>query len=605
MFTPSAVIGMWFRGILSIAVVAGAIALFAYWYRESPSAVQVVQSPPGRELEDTQPPRPLGTLERVSYWRPALDKPTTALVAATFLSMLSLGAGRFFYRLRRSPGKDEPSAMQSDKRALLRRPDGTELNIEEYGISDATTVILTHGWGTDSTEWYYAKKQLSKEYRVIVWDLPGVGLSSTAANNDYSIERFATDLRAVIEWSGASNIVLVGHSIGGMILQTFARLFPNEPAVAGLVLVHTTYTNPIRTTRNAAIYTAIEKPVIVPLLHLTIVLSPVVRLMHALSYLNGSTHSTTEKQSFSGDETRGQLDFVARYVLTQSPAVLAKGMLGMIQFDETSGVKTLSFPTLIVAAGEDPVTLPSASKYLTDAIPESRCVTIPRGRHQAQMEMHESFVGALKGFIRNSTVGTQTLMTDGDAAPRSGSANSQKQGLQNTSLKRRKKMATKADFTTQEWEALRDAPHLVAIAVAAAGISGPFGSIKEAFAPASEIIKAARGNNQLLRSICETEELKAAQQSLRSSIKITDAKTLREDLQIRAAEKAHEACIALQQKGAADDTDAYRTLLVNIADRTAGAAKEGGFFGFGGEWVSEGEREVIGRISKAFEVQPS
>ena len=166
-------------------------------------------------------------------------------------------------------------------------------------------------------------------------------------------------------------------------------------------------------------------------------------------------------------------------------------------------------------------------------------------------------------------------------------------------------MATKTDFSDVEWEALRDAPHLVAFAVATADSSGPIGTIKEAFAPIGAIVEAAKGENRLLRSICDNVELKAAQQSLRSSIKITDAKTLRDDLQSRAADKAREATAALQQKGSPGDVDAFRTLLVNIADRTAKAAKEGGFLGFGGEWVSEGERAVINRISKAMEAQLS
>lgn len=167
-------------------------------------------------------------------------------------------------------------------------------------------------------------------------------------------------------------------------------------------------------------------------------------------------------------------------------------------------------------------------------------------------------------------------------------------------------MATKSDFTQQEWETLRDAPHLVMLSVATAGSSGPFGSIKEAFAPAAAIVEAAKGSNELLRQICDREELKAAQQSLRSSIKTgSDVKSLREQLQNAAAEKAAEANAVLKQKGSPGDLDAFRSLLVNIADRTAKAAKEGGFLGFGGEWVSENERGVISRISEALEVQPS
>ena len=420
-FTPSAVIAMWVRGQIEVEVISGAVGLFVLWYRELPQPVKDVRSIPNQQLSDSDPPRLPGALRRISYWRPALDKPTALLTAALLLSMLSLGAGRLFYPLLRRLGKDEPSSSRSDRRSRLLRPDGTQVNIEEFGKTEGTTVILTHGWGMDSTEWYYAKKELAKEHRVVVWDLPGVGLSTRALNNDYSIERFATDLHAIVQWSGSPRIVMVGHSIGGMILQTYARLFPNEPAVAGLALVHTTYTNPVRTTKNGTIYSAIEKPVIVPLLHLTILLSPLVWLMNVLSYLNGSTHRSTDKQSFSGDETRGQLDFTARFVLVQSPAVLAKGMLGMIRFDESTSVKTIAFPTVVIAAEKDPVTLPSASQFLKDSIPNAYCVTIPKGRHQAQMEMNESFIGALKGFIQNSMSGSPK--THSGRAPLAGPKN--------------------------------------------------------------------------------------------------------------------------------------------------------------------------------------
>jgi hypothetical protein len=167
-------------------------------------------------------------------------------------------------------------------------------------------------------------------------------------------------------------------------------------------------------------------------------------------------------------------------------------------------------------------------------------------------------------------------------------------------------MATKSDFTDQEWETLRNAPQLVMLSVATAGSSGPFGSLKEAFAPAGAIVEAAQGGNQLLREICDRAELKAAQKSLRSSIKLgSDVKMVREQLQYAAADRAAEANAILKRKGATTDLDAYRQLLVDIADRTAKAAKEGGFLGFGGEWVSESERAVISRITQALEVQPT
>jgi pimeloyl-ACP methyl ester carboxylesterase len=401
MFTPSSIVAMWFRAIVAIAIVAGASCLLVLWYRELPRPLveRPVPEAGGDRVEATQD---TGAISRISHWRPGLDKATALLAAGIGVGIWSLGAGRFIYRRFRRAGPDEPASNRSSRKTRLRRPDGTELNVEEFGKPAGPTVILTHGWGMDSTEWYYAKESLAKDYRLIVWDLPGVGLSDRAVNRDYSIERFAHDLHAIVEWCGASQIVLAGHSIGGMILQTYARLYPGLDVISGIALVHTTYKDPVRTTKYGAFYTAIEKPVIIPLLYLTIGLSPVVWLMNVLSYLNGSTHRSTDKQSFSGNETRGQLDFTARFVLVQSPAVLARGMLGMIEFDESSNLRSIAYPTLVVPAELDPVPLPLASQVLADSIPNALQITIEKGRHQAQMEMHAQFLGALAGFIKKS-----------------------------------------------------------------------------------------------------------------------------------------------------------------------------------------------------------
>jgi hypothetical protein len=168
---------------------------------------------------------------------------------------------------------------------------------------------------------------------------------------------------------------------------------------------------------------------------------------------------------------------------------------------------------------------------------------------------------------------------------------------------RRTDMATKTDFTAQEWEVLRDVPHLVMLSVATAGSSGPIGSIKEAFAPLGAIMEAAKGNDALLRAICDRAELQAGQEALRTLIKAGgDAKTLRDRIQNAAADKAAAANAILKQKGSPEDLRAYRQLLTDVADRTANAAKEGSFLGFGGERVSEGERAVIKRISEALEI---
>ena len=52
MFTPSAVIGMWFRGLMGVAVISGAVCLFALWYRELPRPVEEVRPLPNQQLDE-------------------------------------------------------------------------------------------------------------------------------------------------------------------------------------------------------------------------------------------------------------------------------------------------------------------------------------------------------------------------------------------------------------------------------------------------------------------------------------------------------------------------------------------------------------------------
>lgn len=158
-------------------------------------------------------------------------------------------------------------------------------------------------------------------------------------------------------------------------------------------------------------------------------------------------------------------------------------------------------------------------------------------------------------------------------------------------------MARKNDFSAEEWELLRTAPYLTALAVAVAGGSGIFGSFKEAMAPAGAIIEAARGDNGLLRDICAQEEMKAAQTSLKGLVKGKDIEALRRQVREAALEKVGSAIGLLASRDAADDVQAYRQFVTEIANRVAKAAKEGGFLGFGGERVSENERALLADLA--------
>ena len=164
-------------------------------------------------------------------------------------------------------------------------------------------------------------------------------------------------------------------------------------------------------------------------------------------------------------------------------------------------------------------------------------------------------------------------------------------------------MADKARFTPEEWSTLRDAPHLLSMAVASAGASGVLGTLKEAFSSSASLVEAMKSDAPLLRSISAKEELQAAQQGLRTSVgelkSAGDFAAVRDRLAALALERTADAQRILASKGDPGDAQAYADWLKALAKRVAEAAKEGGFLGFGGERVSAGERDLLAKLDGA------
>jgi pimeloyl-ACP methyl ester carboxylesterase len=166
----------------------------------------------------------------------------------------------------------------------------------------------------------------------------------------------------------------------------------------GLVLLDTTYTNPVKTTTFSGFFQAVQKPLLEPLLHLMIWLSPLVWLMNWLSYFNGSAHLLSIVTGFAGSETRGQLDFATRFTPLASPAVQARNTLAMLQFDATATLPTIDVPVLVLVGHLDRMTIPEASAYISEHVPGGQLVQLIPGGHMALLEQHEQFTHQVRQF---------------------------------------------------------------------------------------------------------------------------------------------------------------------------------------------------------------
>ena len=276
------------------------------------------------------------------------------------------------------PERGEPLRVAS--------PTGASLYVEQHGPIDAPPVILTHGWGLDSTIWRYLRRDLSGRFRVIVWDLPGLGRSRAARGQAVDLEHFAQDLKAVLAATTRQPAVLVGHSIGGMTIQTLVRDDPQAlDGVAGLVLINTTYTNPLRTMAFSTLALALRRPLIEPLLRLTIWLQPLAWILAWQGYLSGSAH-LANRIGFADRVTRSQLEHTTLLATRNPPGASARGNLAMFDWDAHGALGEVGRPILILAGARDVVTTPQASAVMAAEAPGARYAVMPHSNHMGFLE---------------------------------------------------------------------------------------------------------------------------------------------------------------------------------------------------------------------------
>lgn len=103
------------------------------------------------------------------------------------------------------------------------------------------TLVFSHGFGTDQSAWDSVSRELARDHRIVLFDHVGFGGSDRLAYTDErhgAIEGYAQDLLEILERLDLSDVVFVGHSIGGVIglLASIA-----QPArFERLVLINTT-----------------------------------------------------------------------------------------------------------------------------------------------------------------------------------------------------------------------------------------------------------------------------------------------------------------------------------------------------------------------------
>ena len=131
------------------------------------------------------------------------------------------------------------ASLPSPPGEMVQLKDGRRFHLVCEGTA-APTVVLESGSGEGWYVWSLVQHQLSRSVRICSYDRAGIGWSDP--RDGRSIKLLNEDMHELLARAGEKPpFVLVGHSIGGVLVRRYARSYPDD--VAGLVLVDRAHEN--------------------------------------------------------------------------------------------------------------------------------------------------------------------------------------------------------------------------------------------------------------------------------------------------------------------------------------------------------------------------
>src|SRR5262245_9594943 len=258
-----------------------------------------------------------------------------------------------------------------------------------WTAEEAPGLVLVHGFGGAKEDFADHVEALAREQRVVVYDHRGHGESdSPEALAAYSLERLASDTLLVADAFGLDTFRLLGHSMGGMVVQRV--ILGNPDRVDALVLMNTSPGPP---------------PGIDPALvrfGAEVAASEGMAVLRVLLDETDPFGSPAYQRLLA--ERPGFEEYVSRKWASLSPTMWAALAVEMVsQPDGLADLAAVDVPTLVVV-GEQDTTFIEPSFQMADTVPDARLVVVPDAGHSPQFENPSVWYAAVSGFLDEQLV---------------------------------------------------------------------------------------------------------------------------------------------------------------------------------------------------------
>ncbi len=249
--------------------------------------------------------------------------------------------------------------------ALKNARIGFEAGSESFK-ENRPTLLMIHGAGGRAQVWRNQVHLMKSSLNTLALDLPGHGES--AGNAEADIDEYAQWLTETLQTFFPEPPFLMGHSMGGAIVQKAATTSPS--LIKGIILAGT---------------------------------GP--RLLVAPAFLEGllnnfdKTIDAIMGYAYAPEAESRLITEGAALMREAGPTVVHGDFLACNQFDLRDRIGEITLPTLILCGEKDSLTPLSLSRKLNGLIEGSRCEIIPSAGHMVMIESHKAFNKSVLDFI--------------------------------------------------------------------------------------------------------------------------------------------------------------------------------------------------------------
>lgn len=237
----------------------------------------------------------------------------------------------------------------------IKNYEGLEIYYEVKG--SGTPIVFQSGYMGIHDIWKYQVEALKERYQCITHDNRGYGLSSKPeCSSFYTMEKNADDLKAVLDSVGIEEpILLVTHSLGGMIALAFAERYPK--LIKGILMLGGPALSGDYIRKNGG------------------------------NEQMWSAYQTTPSSTMLFYKNIGLCEEIALEAAKWTHSAFTKQAKAALNYHPSSNLKDIIVqPVTVVHSKSDNITPINSSQKIVDALPNSKMILIDGSKHFSQVE---------------------------------------------------------------------------------------------------------------------------------------------------------------------------------------------------------------------------